>query len=266
MTRRIVLVTGASSGIGAATAERFSRRGARVVLVARNASRLADVARKISKRDGDSHPYAADLSSADEVADVAERITAEVGVPDVIVNNAGAGRWAPLAETSADELRQMIDVPLMAALYVTRSFLPGMIERRSGSIVCVTSPASFLAWSDACGYIVARRGLKGFCDALRLEVKPAHLHVALVVLGAVDTPYWSNNPGSRVAIPTTHPVLMPKLTAEDAATAIERAVDRRRRMVVEPPIFRLLFALNAIAPRLVERGMRVAAKLAKRVR
>ena len=76
----------------------------------------------------------------------AERIKAEHGVPDILINNAGAGRWLPLVETSLEEARQMIELPYLAAFYVTRMFLPEMIVRRRGQIACVTSPASYMAW------------------------------------------------------------------------------------------------------------------------
>ena len=264
MGQKIVLVTGASSGIGAAVAGLYAQQETSVVLVARNAARLQSVAQSIQQSGGQARTYAADLASPKEVGGIANRILAEVGVPDIIVNNAGAGRWASLVESSPEELRQMIDVPLMAALYVTRFFLPAMMERRGGSIVCVSSPASYLAWKDACGYISARRGLAGFCDALRLEVKPAQIHVGLVILGAVDTPYWSNNPGSRISVPTSHTVLLPTLTADQAAQAIEQTVARRRRTLTRPIAFRLLIAFYALAPRLVERAIRIIGKRLRR--
>jgi len=264
MGQKIVLVTGASSGIGAAVSGLYAQQEASVVLVARDAARLQNVARSIQQSGGQAHAYAADLASPEEVGGIANRILTEVGVPDIIVNNAGAGRWASLVESSPEELRQMIDVPLMAALYVTRFFLPAMLERRGGSIVCVSSPASYLAWKDACGYISARRGLAGFCEALRLEVKSARVHVGLVILGAVDTPYWSNNPGSQISVPTSHSVLLPTMAADQAARAIEQTVTGRRRTLTRPIAFRLLIALYALAPRLAERAMRFIGKRLRR--
>ncbi len=160
MRDKLVLVTGASSGIGKATAELFAKRGGRVLLLARDRERLDATAREIAQRGGRAAIYPVDLSQADAVRATAERIKAEEGVPDILVNNAGAGRWLSLVETSLEEARQMIELPYLAAFYVTRMFLPEMIARGSGQIACVTSPASYLVWPQACAYIAARHALK----------------------------------------------------------------------------------------------------------
>jgi short-subunit dehydrogenase len=153
----------------------------------------------------------------------------------------------------------MIEVPYLAALNLTRAFLPYMLTRQSGAIACVTSPASYLAWPNAAAYIAARRALAGFAEALRSEVKGKGVSVTLVVLGTVDTPYWEHNPGSRQYLPKTESWLAPTLSADEAAEAIFAGVERGKRTVVKPAIFRALFLLNALFPRLVARQLRRAA-------
>ena len=171
MAAKLVLVTGASSGIGAATARRYGASGARVLLLARNAERLGAVADAIRREGGAASVFPVDLSDALAIEEASARITREAGTPDILINNAGAGRWLPLIETTPQEARAMIEVPYLAAFTLTRAVLPAMLARRSGAIACITSPASYLTWPNASAYIAARHALAGFTAALRSEVK-----------------------------------------------------------------------------------------------
>jgi short-subunit dehydrogenase len=258
MASKLVLITGASSGIGEATAKLYGASGAHVLLLARNADRLAEAADSIHRAGGSAAPYALDLADASAIAETSARIKREAGTPDIIINNAGAGRWLPLGETTAEDALRMVEVPYLAAFNLTRAFLPEMLARRSGAIACITSPASYVVWPNASAYIAARHALLGFTEALRADVKGTGIDVTLVVLGAVETPYWRNNPGSRERIPASNPVLMPVLSAEEAAEAILRGVEKRKRRVVKPGALAALFVLNALAPGLVARQLRRA--------
>ena len=258
MTSRVVLVTGASSGIGEATARRYGASGAHVLLLARNVDRLDEAVRAIGKDGGTATAYPVDLADPKAIEEVSARVTRDAGTPDVLINNAGAGRWLPIIETSAEEALAMIEVPYLAAFNLTRAFLPNMLARRSGAIACITSPASYVVWPNACAYTAARQALAGFTDALRTEAKGSGISVTLVVLGMVDSRYWEHNPGSREHAPEVNPLIAPVLTPEDAAEAIFAGVEARKRTVVKPAIFRALFLLNALAPRLVASQLRRA--------
>jgi uncharacterized protein len=259
MASKLALITGASSGIGEATAKCYGRSGAHAVLLARNAPRLDAVAAAIRRDGGTATPYVVDLADAEAIAEVSARITRDLGTPDIVINNAGAGRWLPLIETTADEAYAMIAVPYLAAFNLTRAFLPAMLARRTGAVAFVTSPAAFVAWPKAAAYIAARRAVAGLADALRSETRGNGITVTLVVLGTVDSPYWQHNPGSRDHLPEANPALLPTLTTEDAAEAIFAGIAAGKRMVVKPGLLRALFVLNAIAPGLVARQLRRAA-------
>jgi uncharacterized protein len=256
MAAKLVLITGASSGIGEALAKRYGRAGARVLLLARNEERLGAVADAIKRAGGTAMAFAIELADAGAIEETSARIAREIGTPDVLINNAGAGRWLPLVKTNAAEALSMIEVPYLAAFNLTRAFLPLMISRRSGAIACVTSPASYLTWPNAAAYIAARRALAGFTEALRSEVKGTGIAVTLVVLGMVESPYWEHNPGSRENAPVANPRLAQAMSPEEAADAIFSGVERRKRTVVKPAILRVLFLLNAFAPGLVVSQLR----------
>jgi uncharacterized protein len=255
---RLVVITGASSGIGEATAKRYGASGARLAVLARSAGRLAAVAESIGKAGGDVTPYAVDLSDRSATEETAARIARDLGAPDILINNAGAGRFLPMTETTADVALAMIEVPYLAGFNLTRAFLPAMLARRSGSIAFITSPASYVAWPRTSAYAAARRAVAGLAETLQSELEGTGLVVSLVVLGEVKTPYWEHNPGSRDNMPKIDPRLVPLLTPDEAARAIVEGIDAKRPFVVKPAFLRALFGLNALFPRLVARQVRRA--------
>jgi uncharacterized protein len=254
--QKVVLITGASTGIGRATAERYYKNGAHVLLLARNAERLDAVAASIRKAGGTATAFPVDLADSDAIKELSARIMREIGTPDIIINNAGAGRWLPFAGTTPEEASTMIEVPYLAAFGITRAFLPEMIARKSGGVVFITSPASYLAWPNASAYTASRRALAGLAETLQSELKGKGISVTLVVLGAVDSPYWEHNPGSRENQPPTNPTIVPTLTLEQAAQVIVDGSEQKKSFVVKPAIYRAMFVLNALFPRLVARQLR----------
>jgi short-subunit dehydrogenase len=252
----LVLITGASSGIGAATAKAIARTGGRVVLLARTQAALQKVATDITATGGEAKPYQIDLTDAEAVAKVAKTITAQIGTPDILVNNAGAGRWLFADETDPAEAVEMMAAPYFAAFYVTRAFLPDMLRRGSGHIVNITSPASRIVWPGATAYTAARWAMRGFTEALRSDLRGSGLRVTLAVLGKVSSAYWEHNPGSEERLPKIAK-LIPTLTPEQAATAIVRGVERDAREIVTPLMLRLICMQHSFSPRLVEWMMNI---------
>jgi short-subunit dehydrogenase len=248
------LVTGASSGIGAATARALAARGASVILVARNAERLTTVAAGIEAAGGRAATYVADLASPQEVSRVARLVQKQHGIPDIVVNNAGAGRWLPIVDTSADELTAMVAVPFLAAFNLTREFLPGMRQRGTGHIVNVTSIGAFLVWPSAAAYISARWAMRGFNEALRAEVYGSGIGVSLVGFAQVSSTFWEHNPGSWERLPDAAHRLR-TLTPEEAAGAIVKAIENEKRLLLRPRMIYLLRILNTVLPRSTERRM-----------
>ncbi len=248
---RTAVVTGASSGIGEAVARLLAARGARVVLLARNRERLDAVAAGIRSRSGTADVFPVDLSDPAAITAVAQEILTRVGTPDLLVNNAGAGGWRRLIETSAEEASAAMAVPYFAAFNLTRELVGAMLGRGTGHIVNVTSAASYLAWPGAAAYTAARRALEGFHAALRAELRGSGIGATLAVFGVVETPYWQHNPGSRRHVPRAA-AFFRALTADEAAQAILRGIEKESRSVVRPRIFRFIFLLSAVFPRLVE--------------
>ena len=243
-------MTGASSGIGAATARAVARKGATAVLLARTQAELGTVAAEITAEGGRAHAYAVDCADREAVATVAPRIEADSGVPDVIVNNAGAGRHLFFEETEPRELEEMMGAPFFAAVYVTRAFLPAMIERGSGYIVMVNAPIAFAPWQGAAGYGAARWALRGLSEVLRADLRGTGVNVGHVVAGKVASGYFEHNPGVEQQLPRIGR-LTKTLSTDDVAGTIVRAIEGEKRFVVTPLLMAIMMRVAVHFPRLV---------------
>ncbi len=230
---KTALVTGSSSGIGEATAHALARAGAHVLLVARTVEKLDAVAGAIKAGGGRASVFPADLGEPDQIARLAQAVFSSVGVPDIVINNAGVGRFLYLDETATDELRTMADVPFVAALLVTREFLPAMIERGRGHIVVINSPVSRLPWPGATGYAASRWGLRGLSASLRMDLRGTGVGFSEVVPGKVTSDYFANNPGSEDRIPSIGK-LIPDLSPEQVGDAVVSAIVKDRAEVLLP--------------------------------
>ena len=247
---RVAVVTGASSGIGAATARLLGERGWSVALVARRADRLADVARDVQAAGGRALVVAIDASDGDAVDAMALRVVDDLGPPDAVVNSAGAGVWRWMEDTSHEELSRLLGAPFLAAWNTTHAFLPGMLERRSGVIVHVGSPASVAPWPGATGYTASRWALRGLHEALRQDLAGTGVTSCHVLFGEVDSEYFDANPATREHIPRVGR-LIGIITPERAARTIMRTIARPRAQVFDPPMLAAMQAANRLSPRLV---------------
>ncbi len=260
----LALVTGAASGIGEATAHALATRGSHVLLLDRDPQRLELVADAIRTQGNGADTYVVDLSDAEAIATTARQLVALHGSPDVLVNNAGAGRWLSIVETSAEEAAQMITVPYLGAFNITRELLPGMLARGSGQIVNLTSVAACLSWPGAVAYSAARAAMEGFTNALRADLHGSGIGVTLAMFGTVESPYWQHNPGSRERVPKSARGIR-VLSTQEVASLIATAIEKRSRTVIAPVAFRGLFLMSAMFPSQVDASMAKGARTARDV-
>ena len=208
-------------------------KGYTVVLLARSMDKLEAVAGEIRATGGSAHAYSVDLSQAADAEAVCAKVVADVGVPHVLLNNAGAGIWKEIEATSMAENQQMMSVPYFAAFNATRGFIDGMLAENRGHIINVTSPAAVLPIPGAVSYGVARWAMRGFSEALYGDLYHTKGAVTMYCPGHVDTPYFANNPGSLERIPAIDKII-PLLTEEKAARHVLKIVRRRPREYYAP--------------------------------
>ena len=225
---QVVVITGASAGVGRATAQLFARHGARIALLARGSEGLAEAAREVVAAGGEALPIATDVADAAQVEAAAERVEAELGPIDVWVNCAMATIFSPIAELDAAEFRRATEVTYHGAVYGTLAAYRRMRPRNRGSIVQVGSALAYRSIPLQAAYCGAKSGLRGFTDSLRSELihDRSAIQVTMVHLSAFNTPQflWGRTKLARRAKP-----LAPIFQPEFAARAIHWAATHRRR-------------------------------------
>lgn len=184
------VITGASQGIGRAIALAFARDGFDVALLSRTQSTLDVVAEACASEGVETLVCPTDVTDDAAVATAASTIHDTWGVPEVLVNNAGAFTPAPLDETSVTAFREQVDVNLTAAFVVTKAFLGGMREQDSGHVFFMASVAGQQAYPGSVAYCAAKHGLVGLARVVREETKPDHVRVTTLLPGATRTPSW----------------------------------------------------------------------------
>jgi NADP-dependent 3-hydroxy acid dehydrogenase YdfG len=188
---KIVFVTGASAGIGAATALAFAAEGARLLLAARRADKLADVAAAALQRGAEAvHTFSLDVRDRDAVAKAIAALPAEWAAIDVLVNNAGLSRGLEkLYQGKIDDWDEMIDTNVKGLLYVTRAVVPGMVERGRGHVVNLGSVAGEMTYPNGAVYCASKAAERAINDGLREDVLGTPIRVTSVDPGMVETDF-----------------------------------------------------------------------------
>lgn len=248
---QVVIVTGASSGIGEATARAFAQAGARLVLAARRLERLQALAAEMERQGVEALAVAADLSRLADSQQLVEAARDRFGRVDVLVNNAGFGRldWLENLDPATD-IEAQLAVNVLGVVRTTRLVLPLMIAQRSGHIINMASLAGLVATPTYSIYAASKFAVRGFSEALRREVAPWRIHVSVVFPGGVATEFGSHA-GIRRKTGMTTPAWL-RLTPEDVAKGVVGLVRRPRANLVMPRLSRLAVYANWLAPWLVD--------------
>jgi len=231
---RIALVTGASSGIGAATGRELARQGMRVVLVARRLERLHELSDGIQAAGGQAQVIAADLSLPEERERVYAQTVEISGVPHVLVNNAGLGWYGYYSEMPWAIAYEMLQVNVAAVMHLTQLFLPAMHQGNGGHIVNVGSISGSLPNQGIAVYAASKAFLDAFTSSLYRELVGTRLHVSVVRAGSVASEFYHNakaRPGGR-PMPAERLAVSP----ESVARSIWRLLQRPRKVIYVPGI------------------------------
>ena len=245
---QVVVVTGASRGIGRAVALAFAREGAQLVLAARSPERLALVEDEIQALGRNVLSVPTDMTSPDAVDSLVEAAMNRFGRIDVLVNNAGISKVGPAGSpTFEDDLRQIQQASLFGMIHLTQRVLPILQRQRSGTVVNMSSVMGRKAFARFGAYAIVMHGVSAFSDALRQELAGTGVHVTVIHPALTATDLLGEVDPDDMPPPFRH---MTPLTSEKVATAVVRAVRGRKQRVVLPATANMLLLGEAFAPRI----------------
>ena len=254
MNRRpeVVVITGASAGVGRATAQRFAKEGAHIGLIARGIDGLEGARKDVERLGGKALVIPVDVADADKVEAAAAQIEAEFGHIDIWINNAMTSVFSPIKEMTADEFRRVTEVTYLGYVYGTLAALKRMLPRDRGVIVQVGSALAYRGIPLQSAYCAAKHAIQGFCDSLRCELihDNSNVKVTMLQMPAFNTPQfgWVKSRLPRKAQPVP-PIFQPEVAAEAVYFAAHKP---RREFYVGMPSVEAIVA-NKIAPGLLDR-------------
>ena len=241
----VVIVTGASAGIGRETAREFARRGARVVLAARREGRLRELATEIEAAGGEALVVPADVARTEDIDRIVRATLDRFGRIDVLVNNAGFGFSGAIEETSEANMRELLDVNYMGAFNAIRAVLPHMRAQRRGHIVNVASVVGKLGFPFHGAYSATKFAMIGLTEALRGELEGSGVTATVVLPGTTRTDFFDVQ---RTADGAASAPTGPQQSPEVVARAIVRSLHRPTPEVNMVSIYRFAYGLSGFFP------------------
>jgi len=225
---KVVIITGASSGIGLETAQRLADGGARLVLAARTATTLEEAVAQVTAAGAEAMAVATDVTSTTDCQALAQAAQKRFGTIDVLINNAGFGPPASIVETTEDIWDATIDSCLKGVFLMTQAVLPTMLSNQRGTIVNISSVAAKGGFPNRAAYCAAKWGVHGFTEALRAEVGEQNIRAHLICPAVVATPWWGT---SNAAQPQD--VLERMVQPEEVAEAVRWVLTQPDRIRID---------------------------------
>lgn len=230
---KIVLITGASSGIGHASAVQFAKKGAKLILIARNKEKLNQVSEDLKKYNVSTFAYECDVSDKLQVNKISKIILDRFGSIDILVNNAGFAVYGSVSNLTIEEIESQMETNYFGMIYFVKNFLPSMLAKKSGHIVNVASVAASFGLPGIASYCASKFAMLGFSEGLKHELKGTGVNITVVSPIMVRTNFF-NHPSFK-NMPKYSPT---SLSPETVAKAILRASNSPRLEIIVPGFVR----------------------------
>ena len=240
---RVIVITGASSGIGRQLAVEFAARGAIVVGCGRSIIKLKEALKEVRRTSPRSTMIGCDVSDAEQVRGMVKKILADYGQIDILVNNAGIGIRKAFIETSLESVEQLMRTNYLGAVYCTHEALPSMIARRIGHIVNISSAAGKIGTLNMAAYCGSKFALNGWSESLYHELKPLGIKVSVICPGPVQTDF---NRDFRDSEPKAPPGMV--VTTDAVCREIIKAIESDKFEVVMPRSLALICLVARLMP------------------
>ncbi|MBV9463801.1 MAG: SDR family NAD(P)-dependent oxidoreductase [Verrucomicrobiae bacterium] len=254
LKNKVVILTGASMGLGRALAVALGKRGARLVLAARSIEKLYRLQIELESYHVESLVSPTDMHSPITIDQLVDNAITRWGQIDVVVNNAGYGLWGFAENLPMQEVQNLFQTNLFGPLQLMQRVIPHMKKRKTGQIVNIESVVALRSMPGSSAYCATKHALHAFSESLRTELAPHGIHVCSVCPGLVTTEFGHNK--IEVGFHTEFPSRF-SMTAEKAAEKIARAMQWRRRQIVIPVHAKFMYALQRLSPTLIDWVMRI---------
>ncbi|HJJ22879.1 MAG TPA: SDR family oxidoreductase [Nitrosopumilus sp.] len=231
---KVVLITGASSGIGRETAIEFAKLGANIILVARRKDKLELVANELKQFDISTLVCQCDVSKKDQVKEMSKTVLEKFDSVDILVNNAGFAIYGSVSDLSIDEIESQMETNYFGMIYCIKNFLPSMLEKKSGHIVNVASVAASFGLPGIASYCASKFAMLGFSEGLKHELKNTGVGITVVSPIMVRTDFFDHH--SFEKMPKYSPT---SLSSKTVAKAILKAANSPRLEIIVPSIVRV---------------------------
>lgn len=252
LQNRVVLITGASSGIGWETALSFAAKSAKVAIAARSENKLQELAALIRGTGAECLAVPVDVTDSDSVQNMANQVLKYYGQIDVLVNNAGFGIFAPVLEAEMKDMEAMMNVNYLGVVRCIQAVVPHMASQKRGHVVNVASVAGFLAAPTHGGYSATKFAIIGLSEALREEVRKDGIKVTTINPGPIDTPFFDKADFEQIPKIAQRFMLKPQQVARE----IVQAVQLETPQVIIPKSMATVIKVKAMLPNLFARGTR----------
>jgi short-subunit dehydrogenase len=240
---KVVLITGASSGIGRCLAIDFAKRGAVVIGCGRSQERLDQILNEVRRASPSSTMIPCDVGNRLEVQSMVTKVFTDFGKIDILINNAGIGMRKPFAEASVDAIEEVMRTNYFGMVYCTHAALPSMIARGEGHIVNISSVAGLIGTPNLSGYCASKFAMNGFSECLYYELKPLGIHISVICPGPVRTDFNRSFADTKPKSPS---FLM--LAPETVSRLVIRAIAAKKFEVIMPWSLALICRVARMAP------------------
>jgi short-subunit dehydrogenase len=248
---KTALVTGASSGIGRDIAIDLARRGARVAICARRVEKLADTLEVTRRHAPESRAYPCDVTDRGQVRELFAAAKRDLGEIDILVNNAGVGVYHLFLEAPEEEFEEVLRTNFLSAVYCTREVLPRMVERKTGSVVFISSFAGRFATYRHSAYCASKFAMTGLAETLYFEVRSSGVHIGVVYPGAIATELFDKGEGFE----HLRDVVTPRMVGTEVVTrAVAKLIEKERFEIFAPASLGLVWKMRALLPGPILRG------------